>query len=150
MRTPLLAVAAALALMLACSREPSDPVRGLVDELAAAAEARDADRFGARLSEQFRGQGMSRADSLATLRRYLAAYESVGVEIYSFEAEREAGTAHVRCEVDFSGNARRIGGLEGLLPPSAVYRFELDAADEGGTWRVLGARWEEVPPAADP
>jgi hypothetical protein len=149
MRAPALAVSLALTL-IACSRTPADPVRALVDELAAAAEARDADRFGDRLSKDYAGAGMGRADSLATLRRYLAAYESVGVEIYSFEAERDGGTARVRCEVDFSGNARKIGGLEGLLPPSAVYRFELEVADEGDAWRVKLARWEEVPPAAEP
>jgi hypothetical protein len=140
-----------LALALAaCSRTPADPVRALVDELAAAAEARDADRFGERLSKDFEGSAMSRADSLATLRRYLAAYESVGIDIYSFESETDGGTARVRCEVDFRGDARKIGGLEGLLPPSAVYRFELEAADEGDAWRVKRARWEEVPPAAEP
>jgi len=147
MRIPALAFTLALAL-IACSRTPADPVRTLVDELAAAAEARDADRFGERLSKDFEGGGMSRVDSLATLRRYLAAYESVGVEIYSFEAERDGGTARVRCEVDFSGHARKIGGLEGLLPPSAVYRFELEVADEGDAWLVKRARWEQVPPAA--
>lgn len=150
MRRPALAVAVALALALACSRKPNDPVRGLVDELAAAAEARDADRFAERISETFQGGGMGRADALATLRRYLAAYESVGVEIYKFEAERDGGVARVHCEVDFSGHARKIGGLEGLLPPSAVYRFELEVADEAGTWRVTSARWEEVPPAGEP
>jgi hypothetical protein len=46
--------------------------------------------------------------------------------------------------VEFSGQARKAFGLEGLLPPSAVYRFDLEVADEGGTWRVRRAAWEPV------
>jgi hypothetical protein len=49
--------------------------------------------------------------------------------------------------VEFSGHARKAFGLEGLLPPSAVYRFDLEVGEEGGAWRVRGATWEpaEVP-----
>ena len=53
----------------------------------------------------------------------------------------------MRCVVEFSGQARKAFGLEGLLPPSAVYRFDLDVADEGGAWRVRGATWEPAEPA---
>jgi hypothetical protein len=53
--------------------------------------------------------------------------------------------------VEFTGNVRKLGGLEGLLPPEAVYRFDLQAGDEDGTWRVRSVQWEEVqPPAASP
>jgi hypothetical protein len=111
------------------------------------AEARDADRFGERLTAGFEGAGATgRAETVAQLRRYLAAYESVAIEVYRVEVERQEGAARVRCVVEFSGQARKTFGLEGLLPPSAVYRFELDVADEGGTWRVRGATWE---PAGD-
>jgi len=52
-------------------------------------------------------------------------------------------------KVAFSGQARRAFGLEGLLPPSALYAFDLEARDEAGTWRVTRARWEKIegPPA---
>jgi hypothetical protein len=46
--------------------------------------------------------------------------------------------------VEFSGQARKAFGLEGLLPPQAVYRFSLDVAEEAGAWRVERARWERV------
>jgi hypothetical protein len=135
----------------ACSRTPADPVQALLAELAAAAEARDAERVAVRLSEGFAGggQGMGRAEAVATLRRYFAAYETVGLSVYGVEVDRQGGAARVRCVVEFSGRARKLAGLEGLLPPSAVYRFQLDTADEGGVWRVRGATWEPVE-AAEP
>jgi hypothetical protein len=128
---------------VACSRGPRDPVQALLGELEAAAEARDADRFGERLAASFQGaHGLARPEAIAQLRRYFAAYESVAIDVYGVESERDGASAHVRCVVEFSGQARKAFGLEGLLPPSAVYRFDLDATDEGGGWRVRGASWE--------
>jgi hypothetical protein len=134
-----------LALAVGCSRAPADPVEALLAELEAAAEARDADRFGVRLAPAFQsGQGLGRPEALAQLKRTLAAYESVGIEVYGVESERDGEAARVRCVVEFSGQARQAFGLQGLLPPSAVYRFDLDVAEEGGTWRVRGATWVPV------
>jgi hypothetical protein len=130
-----------------CSRPPTDPVEALLDELEAAAEARDTDRFCARLSPGFHGaHALGRPEAVAQLKRYFAAYESVALEVYGVETERAGPVAHVRCVVEFSGRARQTFGLEGLLPPSAVYRFELDVADEDGTWRVRDASWEPAEP----
>ena len=139
-----------VAAIVACSRGPSDPVEELLQELEAAAEGRDADRFGARLSQDFRpARGGGRADSLATLRRYFAAYESVGLEVYGVEVDREGEAAQVRLVVEFAGRARQLGGLQGLLPPAAVYRFDLGVAEEeDGVWRVRQADWEQIPPDA--
>ena len=132
-----------LALAAACSRAPADPVQALLGELKAAAEARDAGRFAERLAPDFRGaHGLGRSGAVAELRRTFAAYERVTIEVYGVEAERDGDSARVRCVVEFSGQARRAFGLEGLLPPSAAYRFDLDVADEGGVWRVRGASWE--------
>ena len=140
-----------LAAGLACSRGPSDPVQELLDELEAAAEDRDADRFGSRLSDGFQGPGgVGRVEGLATLRRYFAAYESVGLEVYGVEVDRDAATAEVRCVVEFAGRARQLGGLQGLLPPAAVYRFALGVAEENGVWRVGRASWERVQPDVAP
>ncbi|MGD8894667.1 MAG: hypothetical protein PVJ73_01395, partial [Acidobacteriota bacterium] len=78
--------------------------------------------------------------------RYFAAYESVSLEVYGVEVERETTSARVRCVVEFAGRARQLGGLRGLLPPAAVYRFDLGVADEAGVWRVREASWEMVRP----
>jgi hypothetical protein len=134
-----------LAGCLACSGAPTDPVEALRAELEAAVEDRDADRFGESLSDGFQGpHGLSRADALGSLRRYFAAYESVDLEAYGVEVEREGPTARVRCVVELSGKARRLGGLKGLLPPGAVYRFDLLVAEEDGVWRVSEAAWVPV------
>ena len=139
----LVAFVMALAALPACSRAPADPVKALFAELEAAAEARDAQRFGERLAPAFEGgPRLGRPETLAQLKRYFAAYESVAIDVYGVETERDGESARVRCVVEFSGQARQAFGLEGLLPPSAVYRFDLDVADEGGTWRVRGATWE--------
>jgi hypothetical protein len=140
-----LAAAALAALLPACSGPPKDPVAALLAELEAAAEARDADRLAERLSTGFEGlHSIGRAEAVAQLRRYFAAYEKVAIDVYGVEAERDGGTAHVRCVVEFSGHGRQAFGLEGLLPPSAAYRFDLELAHEAGTWRVLRAAWETV------
>jgi hypothetical protein len=138
-------VLAALVAGWGCSATPADPIDELRGELEAAAEARDAERFESRLSEDFEGpRGLTRADAVVTLRRYFAAYESVSLEIYDVEVERETASARVRFVVEFSGRARPLGGLPGLLPPAAVYRFDLGVGDEDGTWRVQTARWERL------
>lgn len=155
MRVVSLAGACSLAWLLlivaACSRTPSDPVRELLGELESAAEARDADRIEARLSDGFEGQaGLSRADTLAILRRYFAAYETVAIEVYGVETELADGSAGVRLRADFAGEARKLGPLAAVLPPTAFYRFELGVADVGGTWRVMKATWETMPPPGEP
>ena len=118
-------------------------MRGLVDDLVEAAEARDADRVLSRLGGGFQGQGgLSKVDVAASLRRYFAAYESIDLEVFDVETEGGDGVTHIRTRVGFSGKAQKAFGLDGLLPPSAVYAFVLDARDEGGTWRVTRATWE--------
>jgi hypothetical protein len=147
MRRPAALLLAAVVLA-ACSRAPADPVDVLLAEMEAAAEARDAHRLGERLSPGFRSaSGLDRPEAIAELGRTFAAYESVALEVHGVEAERDGATARVRCVVEFSGRARKAFGLEGLLPPSAAYRFDLAVADEGGTWRVREATWEGVEPA---
>jgi hypothetical protein len=136
-------LALVLALAAGCSRAPADPVEALLAELEAAAAARDAERFGERLAPAFQGgPGLGRAEAIAQLKRTFAAYDSVAIEVYGKETERDGAAARVRCVVEFSGQGRKAFGLEGLLPPSAVYRFDLDLAEEGGAWRVRGATWE--------
>ena len=88
------------------------------------------------------GPRLGRTEALAQLKRTFAAYESVAIEVYAMETERDGAAARVRCVVEFSGQARKAFGLEGLLPPTAVYRFDLDVAEQGGTWRVRRAAWE--------
>ena len=137
-------LALVLALAAGCSRAPADPVEALLAELEAAAEARDAERFGERLAPAFQGgPGLGRTEALAQLKRYLRRLRVGGDRgVRRRRPSATAAAARVRCVVEFSGQARKAFGLEGLLPPSAVYRFDLDVAEEGGAWRVRGATWE--------
>jgi hypothetical protein len=133
----------------ACSRRPADPVSALLGDLEAAAEARDAAAFTAGLSPQFRdAHGLGHAETRRQLERWFAGYETVALEIYGVEVERTGATARVRCVVEFRGQGRRAFGLEGLLPPSAVYRFTLETGEEPGGWRVRAADYEPVPPSS--
>jgi hypothetical protein len=139
----------ATALVAGCGGK-TDPVQALIDDLVEAAEDKSAERIGERLADDFRGQnGMGRADAVAAVRRYLAGYEKVDLEVYGVSIQRADRAADVSFQAEFSGRALSIGGLGGLLPPEALYRFELHVAEQGGTWKVQRAAWEEVAPPDD-
>jgi Domain of unknown function (DUF4440) len=135
-----LAVATVLA---GCAKK--DPVQALVDDLEEAAEDKDAGRFHDLLTDDFNGQGgIRRAEATAELRRYFAAYEKVAIEVYDLSVQRADGSADVSFRVEFSGQPLQIGGLGGLLPPGAAYRFDLHVLEQPGTWKVQRAAWESV------
>ncbi len=138
-------VASLAALLAACGEKP-DPVRSLLDDIVSAAEKRDAPAIVERLAPDFQAaDGTGRADAEATLRGYLAAYERLGVRVSDLKIERAAGAARMRFRADLSGSPRKVGGLEGILPRSSAYRFDLRLAPDGkGRWLVTWAGWEQV------
>lgn len=140
-------IAVALALTLAaCGGPPADPVERLIHDVSEAIEDRDAEAVGARVAEDFVGQnGMTRADVIATVRRYLAAYDKVGVQV--FEVQRP-DDAHLKFRVDFTGKPKDVGGLAGLLPSAAVYEFEVELAGAGDALKVRRGTWREWQPPA--
>lgn len=152
-RQAFLALAAfGLAAFAACGGR-KDPILALVDDLEAAAEDKDAEGIRDRLAEGFRGQGgVNRAEAHALARRYFAAYETIDLQVYDVSVQRSGdGAADVRFRVEFSGRARSIGGLDGFLPPDAMYRFDLHVVDQGGAWKVGRAGWEtDAAPPAEP
>ena len=134
----------AVAAATAC-RGAEDPAADAVRSLARAANHRDASTIVAALAPGFEGSlGMSREDVDAELRRLFAAYASVGVSVLDLSTERYPELTLARFRVEFRGSSRRIGGLEGILPSSARYRFELRLVPEGREFRVASARWEEM------
>lgn len=141
----LAAGACCLALAAASCGPSGDPVEALLEALEAAVEEKDADAVAARLSPDFQtASGQSREDATQTLKRLLLGYETVEVERIASEVERGEGSAVVRCWVGFSGRARPVGGLAGLLPPDATYRFDVDAVESEAGWRVSRLGWERV------
>jgi hypothetical protein len=141
-----------LAFALAGCRRDVDPILGLVESLRAAAEDRDAQTIADRLADDFKGNGsVDKAEAAATLRRYFAAYESVHLAVYDVAVTRRTDTeAEVTFRAEFNGSARRIGGLDGFLPPSAVERFDLQLRHRGPDWKVAAAEWREVGPIVSP
>lgn len=137
-----------LVLAAAACGEKGDPARRTIDGIVAAAEKRDAAAVVERLASDFQAaDGSGRAEAEATLRRYLAAYERLGVRISDLQMERAAGAARARFRADLSGTPRKIGGLEGILPRTSTYRFDLRLApsDQGqGRWLVTWASWEQT------
>jgi hypothetical protein len=124
-----------------------DPARRTIDEIVAAAEARDPGAIAGRLAPDFQAaDGSGRPDAEAMLRRYLAAYESLGVRISDLTIESAAGASRARFRADLSGKPRNIGGLEGFLPRSSAYRFDLRLApgSDGRRWLVTWAAWEQI------
>jgi hypothetical protein len=136
-----------LTLALAACGGETDPVRSLVAHAESAVEARDAEAVAGLVTQSFRGPGgMGRVELLSTLRRYFAAYASIEIVVYDLSVERGENGAHVSFVAELSGDARRIGALRGLLPPEAVYRLDLDLADEDGELRIAQAAWEAIQP----
>jgi len=143
-------LAAALLLLAVCigitrCREKRDPVRETLDRLVQAAEERDSTSVVAYLAQGFQASdGSGRADAEATLRRYFAAYEDLEVKLSDLSIERAPAAARVSFRADLSGAPRKIGGIEGWLPRSSSYRFELRLVPEGNRWKVA---WASYSPA---
>ena len=143
-RPPGRVLAIALLLVAACRRS-GDPAAEAVGELARSANRRDASAIVASLAPGFAGpSGETAADVEAELRRLFAAYSSVDVAIENLVVDRLPDFTLARFVASFRGSARRLGGMEALLPESARYRFELRLVESGGRFRVAHAFWEEI------
>jgi hypothetical protein len=127
---------------LACRHE-SDPVRATLDRVVKAAQARDSRAVVENLTGDYRdAEGQTSADVAATLRRIFAAYEIVDVRLSDLEFDRAPEAARVTFRADFSGQPRRLGGLDHFFPSASTYRFELRLVPEGNRWKVAWASWQ--------
>lgn len=71
-------------------------------------------------------------------------YEKVEVGLADVAVERQTGATTVRFRAVFTGKPRNIGGLAGMLPDAARYRFELTLVGEGTDLRVGRASWQRA------
>jgi hypothetical protein len=136
------AVLAASALPSVACGGKGDPVRDSLDAMTKAANARDESALFSHVAPSFQaGDGSGLADAQALVRRAFAAYEILNVTVSNLQVERAEGAARVRFRAEMSGQPRKIGGLDGLLPSSAKYDFDLRMVPDGGTWKVAWAQW---------
>ena len=136
----------------ACRRE-SDPVRATLDRVVKAAQARDSRAVVENLTTDYRdAEGQSSADVGETLRRVFAAYEIVDVRLADVEIDRAPEAARVTFRAEFSGQPRKLGGLDQLFPvrldlplrraPRPRRRaLEGGLRHLGGGRQVRGGRW---------
>jgi hypothetical protein len=139
-----LLIAVALATTLSC-RKSGDPIQECLDALVRSANARDADQFFQQVAADFGGaDGSARADAEALLRRLFAGYENLDVTLRDVSIERAENAARVRLRADLSGQPRKLGGLDGFLPRTSSYDFDMRLAPDAGSgkWKVAWASWQ--------
>ncbi len=139
--TSLLALTLTLSFAAGCG-PPADPVKQTLDDLSRAANHRDAKALLDLVAADFQGaDGSRKSDLESSVRQLFAAYESLDVTVRDLTVERSEGAALARFRVELSGRARKIAGLEGLLPSSSSWQFETRLAPSGDRWRVTWASW---------
>lgn len=134
------ALVLAFLLLFAC-RETEDPIARTIEAIAEAAEDRDVGDVMQYVSPSWEG---NRAEIEAYLRRYFFAYQSLNVSISNLETQRSGDEGWATFRVRLIGVPKTIGGIDQYLPRTSHYRFEVSLRDEGGSWRVVSARWEEL------
>jgi hypothetical protein len=132
-------------LATACRAAPADPVERLLADLTGFVANKDADAILECLAPEFAGEGgLGRADVAGELRRYFALYKSVEVGLADVGIDRQPAGATVRFRASLAGKAKDIGGLAGLVPETARYRFELTLVGEGKQLKIARASWRAM------
>jgi hypothetical protein len=134
---------ATLLLLAPGCREKADPVQATLDRMRKAAEARDVAGVVENLTPDFReAAGGGTSEVSEDLRRYFAAYEIINLMMRDVTIERAPEAVRARFRVEFSGQPRKIGGLDGLLPSASTYSFDVRLVPDGSRWKVAWAAWE--------
>lgn len=131
---------AAVTLLFACARR--DPIAQLVEDVRRSVAARDADDFAKLLAPGYHDQEHPDAAAAASsVRRYFAAYDRLDLVVTRMKIEPGGETARARFRADLSGTPRNVAGLEGWLPRTASYDFELVLTRASGRWLIASAGW---------
>lgn len=137
-RAALTLLLAAAVLLPGCSRPaPEAALRGAVERMQAAAQARDSSALVADFSEQFTGpEGMDRDQFRRTLAVIWLRNREVGVAL----GPLDVAIAGEGARVEFTSATR---GGDGWLPDRAqVYRVKTGWRLEDGDWKLVSASWE--------
>jgi hypothetical protein len=143
--SPRVLLAAGVIGLALCCHKSGDPIQECLDALVQSANARDADRFFQQVAADFQGaDGSARADAQVLLRRLFAGYENLDVTIRDVSIERAESAARVRLRADLAGQPRKLGGLDGFLPRTSSYDFDMRLAPDTGSgkWKVAWASWQ--------
>jgi len=133
--------ASLLALSASCTRtDPEAALRGRVDAIAAAIEARDAAAMQRHLAADFIGNdGLDREGARRLAMGYALRFRDVGVSLGPLEVEMAPAHATVRCKAVLRGGSGRA------LPDSArIYDVESGWRMEDGEWKLASVRWTPV------
>jgi len=134
------AVSIAFLLLLTCKQ--ADPIATTVNNVAKAAEAKDAAAVVEQLAANYADENGGRREAEETLRRYFFGYRSIKMSIRDLQTFHTGPTAEAKFVVVFAGVPKEIGGLDQLLPSSATYRFDVWLVEEGGKWKITQAQWK--------
>jgi len=145
MRRIALVLSLVLVTLSGCGRGPRDPVLACLTDAVRAAESRDADGVMSRVAESFRdAEGGGKADAAALVNRTLAAYGSLSLTLSGVAIERGEASAHAKFKVRMSGRPRSVGGLDGLLPRSSRWSFDVRLEAGTGGWKIAWASWARL------
>jgi hypothetical protein len=138
LRIAFLVVLAALA---GCSDDasPEQQVRGVIDSMEVAAEARDVGDLMEHVSAAYRNaDGLDRAETARYVRGYFVANQSIHlltrIESLEFPAHDEA---RVKLQVGMAGG----GGQSAAGLSADLYDFDVALVREDGQWKVSYADW---------
>lgn len=120
-------------------------MRQTLDEIVAAAEKTDDAAVLERISESFRGPGgEAKAELAGEVKRYFFAYESLDVSLSDVVIERGPDRARAVFVAGLSGTVKKVGGLDGILPRSSRWKFEVNLVLEDKRWRIASGKWERL------
>ena len=133
----------AAVMLTACgdADSPEQQVRRVIDEMEAAAEARDVSELVQHLSDEYRdANGMTPQDAVRYARGYFVANQSIHlltrIEQIEFPLPDEA---RARVLVGMVGRDADAAGNWDLA--ADLYVFKLALRQEGGDWKVSFAEW---------
>jgi hypothetical protein len=124
--------------------DPEAEIRALLAAAEEAAEARDVGFFADLIGESYRdARGHDRDELLRTIRGYFIANQRIEVVSRIDDVTLEGADA-ARAVVHAGMLGRRAGAslLEGV--DADLYRFELELVNDGGDWRIIGAKWSRA------
>jgi hypothetical protein len=131
-------------LLVSCGRR--DEVTEPITRVVAAVEKRDADEVARWLTQGYHdSEHADPAAVVARVKQLVFGYERLKITVSRLHVEDLGATRRARFRAELSGTPKNLPGLEGLLPRSSAWDFEVSLVNEGGRWLIATASW--APPS---